>query len=308
MKQWVEKVEPNLKLHDNKALRMWFSEMTSAQWMNSMNWLDDRMEQEATKPGENWNDHWNNHVRFCRIVEPYMTLCYAIKNGDTGLLKHALREICIILQSPVLGKPKYARAMLRQVHIFDTKAADPVLQEAYLANALVNPKGQPGTFYEMDLLLEHQNGEFKRFRSDRGSSLQESDEMFRLHALSVDTLRKVRSLMNRIIIGRERDGYHPQKDSSFDILSLADQLHRSRSTFLEGPERGKIYFSENQVPDLINLSLEYLPRAVKAYKEAIWKNSIYKNADDAEAETINESVEELFRQARDESAITSDFF
>ena len=114
--------------------------------------------------------------------------------------------------------------------------------------------------------------------------------------------------MNRIIIGRERDGYHPQKDSFFDILSLADQLHRSRSIFFEGPERGKIYFSENQVPDLINLSLEYLPRAVKAYKEAIWKNSIYKNADDAEAETINKSVEELFRQARDESAITSDFF
>ena len=85
------------------------------------------MEQEATKPGENWNDHRNNHVRFCRIVEPYMTLCYAIKNGNTGLLNHALREICIILQSPVLGKPKYARAMLRQVHIFDTKAADPVL-------------------------------------------------------------------------------------------------------------------------------------------------------------------------------------
>ena len=51
--------------------------------------------------------------------------------------------------------------MLRQVHIFDTKAADPILQEAYLANALVNPIGKPQSFYKMDLLLEHQNGEFK---------------------------------------------------------------------------------------------------------------------------------------------------
>lgn len=129
--------------------------MTPEKWKESINWLDDRMDQETTKPEENWNDYWKNHARFCRIVELYMTLCYSIKNGDTGLLKHALREVCIIFQSTVVGKPKYARAMLRQLHIFDTKAADPVLQEAYLANLLVNPKGQPKTFYEIDLLLEH---------------------------------------------------------------------------------------------------------------------------------------------------------
>lgn len=81
--------------------------------------------------------------------------------------------------------------------------------------------------------------------------MQESNEMFRLHALSVDALKKVRSSMNRIVIGREKKGYHPQKDASFDILSLANQLHRSKSTHPEGPERGKIYFSENQVPDFI---------------------------------------------------------
>lgn len=128
-----------------------------------MDWLDLRIEEEAAKPDECWNNHWNNHVYFCRIVEPYMTLCYEIKNGDIGLLRHALRKLCIILQAPVAREPKYARAMLRQVHIFDTKAADPILQEAYLANALVNPRGERRTFYEMDLLLEHRNGEFKRF-------------------------------------------------------------------------------------------------------------------------------------------------
>ena len=53
--------------------------------------------------------------------------------------------------------------MLRQLHIFDTKASDPQLQDAYLANELVNPCELPHTFYEIDLLLEHQNGEFKRF-------------------------------------------------------------------------------------------------------------------------------------------------
>lgn len=100
-----------------------------------------------------------------------MTLSYAIKHGDIGLLCHAMREVCVIVQAPAAGKPKYARAMLRQLHIFDTKAANPQLQEAYLANALVNPRGLSHTFYEVDLLLEYQNREFKQFRADRGSFL-----------------------------------------------------------------------------------------------------------------------------------------
>ncbi|MCJ1471184.1 hypothetical protein MMC07_009832 [Pseudocyphellaria aurata] len=103
-------------------------------------------------------------------MEPYLTLCYAIKHGDTGLLRHAIREICIVMQAPLASKPKYAKALLRQVHIIDTTAADPTLQEAYLANALVNLRGLPHTFYKMDLPLEHQNGEFKQFRTDRRSS------------------------------------------------------------------------------------------------------------------------------------------
>lgn len=132
----------------------------------------------------------------------------------------------------------------------------------------------------MDLLLEHQNDEFKRFRVDRGSSLQESDEMFRyitilkmlfkanleyrLHALSVDTLQRVRRLLNRIIICRERKGCHPQKDSSFDLLSLADQLNRSKSALPDGPKHGKIYFSENEVPDLIKEGMDILPKAMNS--------------------------------------------
>ena len=189
--------------------------------------------------------------------------------------------------------------MLRQVHIIDTTAADPILQEAYLANALVNPRGLPQTFYEMDLLLEHQNGEFKRFCADRGSSLQESDEMFCLHALSVDALRKVRLSINRVVVGRQRAGRHPQKDTSFDILSLVDQVHRSKSTDPKGPEQRKIYFSENQVPDLLDLGQAYLPQAVTSYNKAILRgrSEVEEDVMVPEADGQNESINELFQQA-----------
>lgn len=88
--------------------------------------------------------------------------------------------------------------------------------------------------------------------------LQESDEMFRLHTLSINTLKKVRISMNQVIIGQEPRAKHLQKDSSFDILSLANQLYRSKSTLPEGPEQGKIYFLENQVPDLVKQGKAHL--------------------------------------------------
>lgn len=295
LKPWMAIQAPELQLHDNELLGGWLSELTPQQWIQALDWLDARMKEERVG-AESWNDHWNNHVRFCRVMKPYMSLCYAIKHGDTGLLRHAMREVCVILQALSACQPKYSREMMRQVHIFDTKAVDPILQEAYLANALVNLRGLPDTFYEMDLLLEHQNGEFKRFRADRGSSLQESDEMFRLHALSVDTLKKVRSSMNRIIIGQERGGRHPQKDSSFDILSLADQLHRSKSTIPEGPEQGKICFSENQVPNLVKQGKTYLHRAIRLYNETIGRERVHE--DELEVQELsgkNENINELFK-------------
>lgn len=75
--------------------------------------------------------------------------------------------------------------------------------------------------------------------------------------------------MNQFIISKERDGYYPTKDSFFNILSLTDQLYRSRSTYLEGSKYSNIYFSEKHVLDLIKLGLKYLSHIVKAFKEAI---------------------------------------
>lgn len=60
-------------------------------------------------------------------MEPYMTLSYSIKHRDIGLLCYVIQEITIILQAPAAKKPKYARAMIKQLHIFNTKASDPQL-------------------------------------------------------------------------------------------------------------------------------------------------------------------------------------
>ena len=166
---------------------------------------------------DSWNDYWNNHLRFCKVIEAYLILCYSIKHRDIGLLETAMQEVCIILQSPINNKPKYARKMLQQLHIIDTNASDLILQKAFLANALINLQDRKDLFYEIDLLLEHQNREFKQFRLDRGFFLQETDQMFKLYFLLVDVLANVRRVINRVVIKQEQKSWHPTKDSFFDI-------------------------------------------------------------------------------------------
>lgn len=96
-------------------------------------------------------------------MEPYMTLCYTIKHSYIELFSHTMKKICVILQVPTTCKPKYAQAMMRQLYIINLKSADFILEKAHMANTLGNLCGLPHIFYEIDLLLEHRNKEFKLF-------------------------------------------------------------------------------------------------------------------------------------------------
>lgn len=69
-------------------------------------------------------------------------------------------------------------------------------------------------------------------------------------------------------------GRHPTKDASFDILSLADQLYRSKSTIPDGPKPGKIYFSENAAPDLLEEGEAVLHREVDRYNLSLSRNEL----------------------------------
>ena len=192
------------------------------------------------------------------MIEAYLTFCYAIKIEDVSLLRDAVRKITIILQALSARNPKYAWKMLHQMHILDINAANSELRNTYIANALVNIQSLPFTFYEMDLLLEHQNGEFKQFRSYWGLFLEETDEMFKQHALSVDALIKIWKHISRVIAGRERSRRHLTKNVLFHIQSLADQLYCSWSIIAKGPEPWNIYFSKNPVPNLLKKVIKEL--------------------------------------------------
>ena len=110
--------------------------------------------------------------------------------------------------------------------------------------------------------------------------------------------------MNIIIIGQEWEGYYSKKNSYFDILSLANHLHRFQSTIPKGLSLEKIYFLLNLVPNLFAEDIEALFSNINLYNWSFEKNKVltsiifsYKsgstlnnllNLDARNIETINE--------------------
>lgn len=128
--------------------------------------------------------------------------------------------------------------------------------------------------------------------------------MFYVHNLSIDVLSKIRSSINYIIIRKEKNRYQSQNDVFFNILSLADQLHRLKSIYSKGLEYDKIHFSENWIPNLLKLGLNHLFQAVKAYKEADRNHTVHEHrAFMLEDRAENEVINKLFRQVKEDVAV-----
>lgn len=155
--------------------------------------------------------------------------------------------------------------------------------------------------------------------------IQETDDLFKQHSLSVSHFLAVKQAMNQIIIGRERSGKHSTKIAASDILSLADQLYQSKSTDPKGPEPGKLYFSKNPGPDLLMDGLNGLQIQTKAFNLSIQKNALLKEDMAEVAENgvyskaklaaclaklalddgANETVNDLFLSAQESSVWTT---
>lgn len=112
--------------------------------------------------------------------------------------------------------------------------------------------------------------------------------MFRVYVLLVDILIKVRRVLNWVIVDQDQSSKHLTKNTSFDILNLVDYLHQSRSTLLGGPIDGKIYFSENLMPNLLEDGRKCFMHTVESYNELVKKN-------EAPATVVNEN--EVFGKA-----------
>ena len=100
-------------------------------------------------------------------VEVYLTLRHAIKYADISLLRYVLRHIAVVFQAEAAETPKYAYTLLYIIYLTDSPTATIRLQEAVLANSLVNLQGDADLYFKLDRLLELYNNSLKAFQQER---------------------------------------------------------------------------------------------------------------------------------------------
>lgn len=202
-----------------------------------------------------------NHQRFCEHVEAFMTLRYAIKHADIGILRHALKEATILMLSKEAKTPKYAKGLLYTWHLVASSASNKRLQDYVLANSLVNLQSKEDTNFELDRLLELLNGKLKCFQKERTNfATDRSDELLQSWALMGPMLDRLQNFLERPF-GQPNSGKHSLKKAHEDIFSMAILLGNSS---LEKPvER----FSTHRVPHLFYLGRRRLGDAVYDYNE-----------------------------------------
>ena len=171
-----------------------------------------------------WDEVWSNEVYFCRNVEVYLLLDHAIRNADLGLLRRALGECTILLHAPQGGKTRYARELLRFIHLVDSDAATPELQNAILANCLDNLRRRSDSHMAKDLLLELQNGAMKEEKRARESSTKIIEVLLDQASLNHKTMQGIKGAMESLVGARISNSKHSVKVSKGDILLLAQDL------------------------------------------------------------------------------------
>ena len=198
-------------------------------------------------PEEARDEVFLNHKNFCANVQVYLTLKYAIKHADIGLIRYILPYTTAMFHGKQAHKKNYATASLYMLHLMSSKASDKRLQDFVLANSIVNLKGQEDSNFELDRLLELHNGLLRRFIKERtffGNG--NPDDLVRRWAVIGPLLDRLKSSLHRSFrLGV--DGAHPEKRSADDVFTMAFRLHQNGEMCQQAVPRSSDFPAPNLV-------------------------------------------------------------
>jgi len=103
-----------------------------------------------------------------------------------------------------------------------------VLQDAILANGLINLRGAKDSHFEIDRLNELLNLEFRTLVAHRRASTIEINKLFRRAALTASYYTELK-VDFEATFGKYSNGRHQVKDASTEVRNLAFQIWVSDS-------------------------------------------------------------------------------
>ena len=102
------------------------------------------------------------------------------------------------------------------------------MQQAILANGLVNRQGKANSWYETDRLVEFHNGTLRKLLNVKCGSAITMDYLFEHCALNTDFLASLAKQME-YFYSINRNSEHPEKSAERDIRVMAQRLSHSGS-------------------------------------------------------------------------------
>jgi len=202
------------------------------------------------------------HAKFLQQMETYKTLKYAIKHADVGLIKRALVRCCLLFHGS--DKSKYAFLSLYMTWLTQTDAASKELQDAILANGLVNLRNTNDSWFEMDRLNEFFNLQMKVLMATRRTSTIDTAELFRRTALTASYCTDLKVAIEAAF-GEYSNGRHQIKDASQDVRYLAYQIAASRSITKHTHGRSSPF----QPTDILQRGIKLLNGGVKRFNHTV---------------------------------------
>ena len=223
------------------------------------------------------------HAKFLQQMETYKTLKYAIKHADVGLIKRALARCCLLFHGS--DKSKYAFLSLYMTWLTQTNAASKELQDAILANGLVNQRGTNDSWFEMDRLNEFFNLQMKVLMATRRTSTIDTTELFRRTALTASYCNDLKVAIEAAF-GEYSNSRHQIKDASQEVRHLAYQIAASQSITKHTNGRSSPF----QPIDILQRGVNLLNNGVKKFNHRVVEGRWEEEEDLSNATTTSIAV------------------
>lgn len=211
------------------------------------------------------DEQFTTHARFVQQTETYLTLKYAIRFGDVGLIKRCLTRCSLLFHGT--NQTNYAFLSLYMTWLTSTDAVDKPLQDAILANSLVNTRGDRDGHYEMDRLNELLNLEFRSLVGLRRTSTINVSDLFRRAALGAGYCTDLKVGVEAAF-GEHTDGRHQAKDASVAVRNLAHELHMGGSSVKQAQGRKASWVPK----DILTEGSKKLLRGVRNFNSKVVAN------------------------------------
>ncbi len=153
----------------------------------------------------------------------YLTLKFAIKHANIGLIKRVIVYYCFIFASS--KKPHYTQQALYFTHLLMINTAHPVLKRALLASILVNYYNKADSWFETDWLNKYHNLLLKLLLQSRAHSSIDITELFHKVSLIASYCLDLQEAI-KYTFGKVNSTHHTMANTIDDIFKLGKKLYK----------------------------------------------------------------------------------